>query len=202
MKIDMKKTFFVFRHGETELNAKQVWQGTSANPDLNEKGKIQAEELAKKLANYGIEEMYVSPFLRAQSTAEIVNKTLHVALATRENLHECCFGEAEGHTMTEIGNRWPQLMHDVLYPTPQTWDSKYPGDDSESKHQVFDRVNKVLLDIAHSSPCKNIGISTHGGVMSSLLAGLDSYGISLPNCCVAQIDYDSEKDKLSFVRML
>ena len=197
-----KKTFFVFRHGETELNAKQVWQGTTANPDLNEKGKKQAEELGKKLAEYGIEEMYCSPFLRAQNTAKIVNKTLQVPIETKENLHECCFGEAEGHTMTEIGECWPQLMYDVLHPTPETWDKKYPGEDSESKHQVFDRVNETLLNIARSTPCEKIGISTHGGVMSALLAGLKSYGLGLPNCCVAEIEYDDVADKLSFIRML
>lgn len=197
----MKKTFFVFRHGETELNAKQIWQGTSANPDLNERGKEQASELGKKLKNYGIEKIYSSPFTRAQNTAKIVNNTLCVPIELRENLHECCFGDAEGYTMSEIGSRWPQLMYDVLHPTPQTWDCKYPGEKSESKHQVFDRVNKVLLEIAHETSCQTIGISTHGGVMSALLAGLQSYGIGLPNCCVAQIDYDTDTDRLSFIGM-
>ena len=104
--------------------------------------------------------------------------------------------------MDEIGAKWPQLMHDVLYPTPTTWDSKYPGADAESKHQVFDRVNAALLKIARQSPHNVIGISTHGGVMSSLLAGLKSYGLGLPNCCVVQVDYDSDTDELSFVKML
>ena len=104
--------------------------------------------------------------------------------------------------MDEIGAKWPQLMHDVLYPTPTTWDTKYPGTDAESKHQVFERVNSALLKIAHTCPCKIIGISTHGGVMSSLLAGLESYGVGLPNCCVAQIDYDSETDKLTSIEMI
>ena len=63
-------------------------------------------------------------------------------------------------------------------------------------------MKNTLLDIAHTSPCKVIGIATHGGVMSSLLAGLKSYGLGLPNCCVAQIEYDSDKDKLFFVQML
>ena len=31
----MKKVFYIFRHDEIELNAKKVWQGTSANPNLN-----------------------------------------------------------------------------------------------------------------------------------------------------------------------
>jgi len=198
----MKKIFYVFRHGETELNAKNIWQGTSANPNLNERGKKQASELAQKLATYGIEKIYCSPFLRAQCTAEIVNNILGVPFETAEALKECCFGDAEGRSVDEVATIWPQLMHDFLYPTPQTWDCKYPGAGSESKHQVFERVNAALLKIAHTSPCKIVGISTHGGVMSSLLAGLESYGLGLPNCCVAQIEYDSDADKLSFVKMI
>lgn len=198
----MKKIFFVFRHGETELNAKQIWQGTKSNPELNTRGKNQAAELGKKLADYGIEKIYSSPFKRAVNTAEIADETLQVQIEIREGLHECCFGEAEGHTMSEIGAKWPQLMYDVLHPTPETWNEKYPGEGSESKHQVFERVNNTLLEIAHTSAHENIGISTHGGVMSALLAGLESYGIGLPNCCVAQIEYDSAEDKLSFVQML
>ena len=198
----MKKTFYVFRHGETELNAKYIWQGTSSDPDLNARGKAQASDLGKKLEGLGIEKIYTSPFLRAQSTAELVNETLHIPIEIKNDLHECCFGDAEGRTMEEIGECWPELMYDVLHPTPKTWDSKYPGENSESKHQVFERVRDVLLEVAHLSSCETIGISTHGGVMSSLLAGLESYGIGLPNCCVAQVEYDSDADKLRFIGMV
>lgn len=198
----MKKIFYVFRHGETDLNVKNVWQGTSANPNLNSRGREQAIKLGQKIRGYGIKAIYSSPFSRAKCTAEIVNEFLQVPIEIEDNLHECCFGDAEGHTMDEINAQWPQLMHDVLYPTPTTWDSKYPGPGSESKHQVFDRVNAALLEIAHKTPYNVIGISTHGGVMSSLLAGLKSYGVGLPNCCVAQVDYDPDSDELSFIKMM
>ncbi len=198
----MEKIFYVFRHGETELNVKNIWQGTGANPDLNARGCEQAVELSQKLKCCGVEKIYSSPFLRAEHTARIANQHLCVPLELNDAFHECCFGEAEGHTMDEIGTKWPQLMHDVLYPTPTTWDSKYPGNDSESKHQVFNRVSAALLEIARTSPYQKIGISTHGGVMSSLLAGLESYGLGLPNCCVAQINYDSQTDKLTFIKMI
>lgn len=198
----MKKTFYIFRHGETELNVKKIWQGTASDPDLTERGITQAAELGEKLAKLGIEKIYSSPFLRAHHTADIVDSTLCVGIEIKEDLHECCFGDAEGRTMDEVNADWPELMHAVLYPTPKTWDSKYPGKGSESKHQVSDRVQAVLLDIARNRSFEIIGISTHGGVMSSLLAGLESYGIGLPNCCVAQVEYDSATDKLRFVGML
>lgn len=198
----MEKTFYVFRHGETDLNSKQIWQGTTANPDLNENGRLQAAKLGEKLLECGIEKIYTSPVLRAMNTTAIVNQYLKAPVEIISDLHECCFGDAEGKTMTETQKIWPQLMYDVLHPTPTTWDVKYPGADSESKHQVFERVSKVLLHIARTTSCQNLGISTHGGVMSALLSGLQSYGVAVPNCCVAQVKYDVKTDKLYFVRML
>lgn len=198
----MDKVFYVFRHGETPLNAKNIWQGTSADPKLTERGEKQAAGLGQKLVGLGIEKIYCSPFLRAKQTANIVNEFVQAPIEMRENLRECCFGVAEGRTMAEVSERWLGLMQDILYPTPETWDRKYPGEGSESKHQVFDRVHKTLLAIARCSDEQVIGISTHGGVMSSLLAGLNSFGVDLPNCCVAEIKYDAKTEKLSFVKML
>ena len=47
----MRKDFYVFRHGETELNRQKRWQGSGMDYDLNETGIKQAEELLEKLAS-------------------------------------------------------------------------------------------------------------------------------------------------------
>ena len=196
----MEKTFYLFRHGQTPFNASGIWQGTSSNPDLDGVGQEQATALAVKLKGCNIREIYSSPALRALRTAAIVSQALQVPVTKINNLHECSFGDAEGRTMEEIKATWPQLMHDILHPTPSNWDCRYPGENSESKHQVFDRVSAALLEIAQQSPFNVIGISTHGGVMSAMLAGLGSYGLELPNCCVAEIVCIDKK--MQFIRML
>lgn len=44
----MRKDFYVFRHGETELNRQKRWQGSGTDCDLNAAGVRQAEELLEK----------------------------------------------------------------------------------------------------------------------------------------------------------
>ncbi len=198
----MRKNFYVFRHGQTDMNANNIWQGAQINVTLNETGKQQALELGKKLLPLGIEVIYTSNLRRAIQTTMLANQSLDVATFIHSDLRECNFGEAEGYTFDELNNMYPQTVHDVLYPTPETWHTKFPGADSESKKEVFERVSSAILDIAHKDKSTNIGISTHGGVMSSLLAGLKAYGTPIPNCCVAHIIYDDATDSLSFVKML
>lgn len=198
----MEKNFYVFRHGQTDLNVKGIWQGTSVDAPLNDNGFAQAEQLGKKLQNLGLEEIYASPMLRARQTAEQVNKSVNVKIHIANDLHECSFGDAEGKDYDTVGKEYPDVMYDYLHPTPQTWDKKYPGNPSESKKEAYLRISKAILQIAQNTDKTTIGIATHGGAMSALLAGLDSFGIDLPNCCVAKITYDEDNHKLAFAQMI
>jgi len=198
----MKKIFYLFRHGETNLNAEGIWQGARINSALNEVGKTQAAELGKKLLPLGIEVIYSSTLRRAMQTTSIVNDKLDVPSILCGGLIECNFGKAEGKTYEEVRRLYPETVNAVLYPTPATWDARFPGLYSESKHEVYTRVRNTLEFIAAKDNSMVIGISTHGGVMSALLAGLGDYGTELPNCCVAQIEYDDISNRMSFVKML
>lgn len=198
----MKKLFYVFRHGQTDLNAAGVWQGVKLNPPLNQIGEEQAASLGKKLLPLGIQAIYSSHLVRAKQTSLIVSEFVRVPMYVTTDLQECNFGDAEGMKMTEVEKRNPELMYNILHPRPETWHLKFSGKDSESKQEVFARVSKRLREIAKNCQETTIGISTHGGVMSSLLSGLEAYDVELPNCCVAKIKYDEATDSLSFVGMI
>ena len=72
---------FVVRHGETDWNSKMMACGVS-EASLTEKGKIQAKELAKRLASEQdknkISFIYVSPLKRAIATAAYIEKALSI----------------------------------------------------------------------------------------------------------------------------
>lgn len=87
----MAKDFYIFRHGETELNRRRRWQGSGTDYDLTEDGVSQAEELSAKLAGKGIEVIYSSPLLRARHTAEIAARMLKVPVKTEADLRECFY---------------------------------------------------------------------------------------------------------------
>ncbi len=198
----MKKLFYVFRHGQTDLNAAGVWQGVKLNPPLNKIGEMQAASLGEKLLPLGIQAIYSSHLVRAKQTSLIVSEFVRVPMYVTTDLQECNFGDAEGMKMSEVEKLNPELMYNILHPRPETWHLKFPGEDSESKKEVFARVSKRLREIAKNCQETTIGISTHGGVMSSLLSGLGAYDVELPNCCVAKIKYDEATDSLSFVGMI
>ena len=60
---------YVARHGETEWNALNKVCGRTDLP-LTEKGFQQAEKLAERTENLGIDIIIASPMLRARQTAE------------------------------------------------------------------------------------------------------------------------------------
>ena len=198
----MKKNFYVFRHGQTENNANNIWQGAQLNPPLNEVGKAQAQELGKKLAPLGLEIIYSSNLKRAIQTTLIANEKLELPTVLDAEFREVNFGEAEGLTYDEVFARFGELKQKVAIPKPDTWNSRFPGKESESKYEVWLRVSNEIKKIAQTTKYTTIGISAHAGVLSSLLAGLEAHGIELPNCCIAHIIYDDKADSLSFVEML
>lgn len=69
----MKKVYFV-RHGESEMNVKELEQG--ADGPLSELGRKQAEFVGKRFSNIPLDVIVSSTDERAQETAQIVNSTL------------------------------------------------------------------------------------------------------------------------------
>lgn len=195
------KNFYVFRHGQTDMNVLNIWQGSKTNTELNATGKRQALELKEKILLLDVEAIYSSPLVRALQTAMLANPSPY-ATYVKQDLRECNFGDAEGLDFNEVEALYPEFTHAMFHPTPDQWNKKFPGEGSESKKEVFERVRATLKDIACQSNCTSIGISTHAAVMSSLLAGTGHYTTPVPNCCVAHFTYDENKDELRFVKML
>lgn len=193
------KNFYVFRHGQTNMNVLNIWQGSKTDTELNATGKSQALELKKKIILLDIEVIYSSPLIRALQTAMLANP-VPAETYVEPNLRECNFGDAEGQYFTEIETLYPEITYAMFHPTPDQWTKKFPGEGSESKKEVFERVIPTITKIAQTTNCTSIGISTHAAVMSSLLAGLGHPFVPVPNCCIAHFTYD--EDELKFVEML
>jgi broad specificity phosphatase PhoE len=92
---------YLIRHGETEWNVEQRCQGFSDIP-LNEKGRQQAEAIAKSLSHTKIDAIYSSTLKRAYEMASIIAKYHGAAVQTTPALRELNQGEFEGLTLTEL----------------------------------------------------------------------------------------------------
>ena len=94
------------RHGQTDWNAAGKIQGVSDIP-LNDRGREQALSLAERVRAEGVAVIYTSPLKRALETSEIVGAALGVGVRVAGELTELSFGDWEGCSWGEIGERWP-----------------------------------------------------------------------------------------------
>ena len=173
----MKKDFYIFRHGLTDMNVAGRWQGRGIDLPLNEIGREQALELAEELKETGIEIIYSSPLKRAVQTAEIVAKALHVSVRIENGLVEGCFGEAEGKTKQEINGLFPQTAEAWHSLEEEFMDVRFNG--GETKREIQQRILQTLEKIASENEQKIIGISAHSAVVRCfmLLFGIKLYAV-------------------------
>lgn len=158
----------MIRHGQTDWNAELRMQGQKDIP-LNDLGRSQATgngvALAAMLGTSVPDYDFVaSPLSRTRETMERVRTAMGLdplAYATDERLVELNFGDWEGHTLTELSEKWPERLkarHEGK------WDFIPPGPDAESYEILSWRVGSWLKDVRKPTVCVS-----HGGVMRSVL---------------------------------
>ncbi len=151
---------YVTRHGQTDWNLNERIQGRT-NTELNETGRLQAEETAQLIKDKKIDLIISSPLKRAKETAEIINKHVNVEIIEDERLQERCFGEGEGRTKTEV-----RALKDTNPELTQVWNYNINTDifGIETMHDFCNRVYTFLDETIQKYNDKNILIVTHGGV--------------------------------------
>ncbi len=75
---------YLIRHGQTTGDVENRYGG-AYDDELSEKGLIQAQELASKIGDSGIQILFCSPMMRAQQTAKILKVKLGCEIKTIEN---------------------------------------------------------------------------------------------------------------------
>jgi broad specificity phosphatase PhoE len=139
------------RHGETDWNRDGRYQG-HADPPLNEAGRGQAHELARRLANVEYDAVYTSDLRRAAETAEIIVAGRDVPLTEDPGLREIDVGSWSGLTRAEIEARFPGSA----------------GHDGESDEAHLARVRRTVVRIADAHPGERVLIVSHGGSLRAL----------------------------------
>ena len=197
-----KIDIFIFRHGQTEMNVAQRWQGSGIDSLLTDVGKEQARELGEKVKNKGITTIYCSPLLRAVQTANIVadKNSIFSPIVILKDLRECSFGDLEGLTFQEVEEKYSTSVKDFLWPTKENWDLKFSN--GESKKEAFERMEKALKYIVSCNKflCYPVGVVCHAGVISALACGMGFTDVSYENCSILHLVYDYEKDEFIHIK--
>jgi broad specificity phosphatase PhoE len=128
------------RHGETDLNAGEIFRGR-LDVDLNEEGMKQAELLGDYLGKEKIDLVYSSPLKRAVKTAAAVARPHNLEVTVAEGLIDIDYGEWQGLPLREIRERYGELYRD-WEDTPEQ--VRIPG--GESLEDVRSRALPFLED--------------------------------------------------------
>lgn len=146
-------TFYIVRHGETDWNIAGRMQG-HADITLNDKGRLQAIDLASRLHDFSFTSCYSSDLRRAHETAEIVlnHKRSTIEIQPDKRLRERHFGDWEGKLFADYERSKPEDRLNM-----------------EKYEEILERVIGCLEGIVATEKAGTILILTHGGIIRDLL---------------------------------
>jgi probable phosphoglycerate mutase len=153
------------RHGESVGNTKKGFISGRTDPEgLTDRGKVQIIRTAYELRKETVDHLLVSPVVRAQETAEILNVYVKKPVETKKWLTELHHGILEGsywwEVLDQIPRSWRSKREDYMTP--------YPGG-GESMHLLLKRAWEGIQEIFSSYDEKStILIVSHQAVITAL----------------------------------
>lgn len=102
----------LIRHGRTASNLDGRILGTTDDP-LDATGLQQAEALAEKITEYGVDTLYASPLSRARQTAAAISQRIDVPVQIDPDLIEYDFGELSDFTIQSLQQQKPALFETI-----------------------------------------------------------------------------------------
>lgn len=183
----MRKDFYIFRHGETDYNLQNRWQGQGIDADLNETGIKQAHALAEKVKNLGIEKIYSSPLKRAYQTALAVANATNTTIEILPELIEGSVGVCEGMNREDVKVKHPDIW-DEWYGDKMDMNIRWPN--GESKQEIQDRMF-VAFDKMLTTKENIIGVASHGAAIRYFLIRLGYGPHKMANTALFHIIYEN-----------
>ena len=171
-------SFFFIRHGETEGNAKRIFQ--PAEIPLNARGLEQAQSAANVLAPHRLERIVASTMTRAWTTAEIIGGPHGIAPEPEAGLRERWFGDLVGT---------PSHDHD--------WRDAPPN--GETLATFVQRTQAGIARGLAEADRRRTALVAHGGVLYVLAPslGLDLVTDMLANATPMRFDRDGKGWKVT-----
>ena len=162
---DFKETLIILvRHGECEGNIKGKFRGRADFP-LNERGLIQAQDLARELKNFPLKHIYTSPLSRAKQTAEAVARQCGIEVKVEEQFNNIELGSWEGRFMKEIAEQYPEEWG-LWINNPE----KLRVQDMETLYDVQKRAKTCLDNLVSRHNGETLAVITHRAVLKPLIA--------------------------------
>ena len=163
---DEPNTYILARHGETEMNRKQVLNSdvTIQGDDygLNENGLHQVKKLISQLKKKNIDLIFASDFQRTKETAELVAREFNLEVSYDKRLRELDVGVFDGQPYSKIFQFFPNPL--------ERFERGIPG--GESFHKVRKRMMAFFQELEKKYQGKTILVVSHKRPIWMLEAGL------------------------------
>jgi len=158
------KLIILARHGECEGNIKGMFRGRTDFP-LNERGLIQARDLAKELKNFPLKHIYTSPLSRARQTAEAIGQECGIEVKLEEQFNNIELGSWGGQFKEEIARLYPREW-ELWVNNPEKLQVK----DMETLYDVQKRTKACLDSLVSRYDGEVLVVVSHRAVLKPLIA--------------------------------
>ena len=165
-----RTTLFLVRHGEAESNASLRFGGWSPVP-LTDRGRKQAEAVARQLAARAPTAIISSDLARAHQTAMPIAEATGLPIALDARLRERSVGVFDGLLFTEAEARYPDAWAKMIARDP---DAVPEG--AETVDQVFERVSAAIESIVAAHAGGKVVVVTHGIALFHVFAHICGLG--------------------------
>nr|WP_294943821.1 histidine phosphatase family protein [uncultured Mucilaginibacter sp.] len=160
----IKKTLYIVRHGQTDLNKQGIIQGRGKDTDLNDEGRLQAKQFFAAYSDVGFDKIYISALKRTQQSVQPFIDA-GIPYQKLSGLDELAWGIHEGQPAS------PELRAEFL-DVMRHWvagdlDVKFEG--GESPNEVKVRQLEALDVIMSHPEEQKVLICMHGRAMRLFL---------------------------------
>jgi broad specificity phosphatase PhoE len=182
----MKTTLYLARHGQTQWNKVQRFQG-QLDSSLTPLGQQQSEQLALDLTKQKIDLIVSSTLGRSINSALICQRILNIPIARSDALIERDLGPWQGKYIAEI--QADKNYHEILH---QFTEISLPS--GESATSCGTRIYHALEQLAQNHLNKRILVIFHGEALRCFLAKLgqnssnNAYEL-FDNACLLPLTY-------------
>lgn len=168
------KTLVLVRHGQSEWNRLNLFTGWR-DPDLTEKGVIEARWAGRVLRDHGIkfDQAFTSRLRRAQNTLDIILDVMGqkgVPIERDERLNERDYGQLSGLNKDEAKSRFGE---DQVMKWRRSYDIPPPGGESlkDTAARVLPYYEKNIWPVVASG--KKVIVAAHGNSLRALIMQLE-----------------------------
>jgi probable phosphomutase (TIGR03848 family) len=173
-------TLLLVRHGHSSANRDGILAGRLPSIHLTDRGREQAQRLARRFEGHAPARVVSSPLERCLETAAPLAEVVGVPVQVEDDLQECAYGAWSGRKLAELAKEplWSTVQDD-----PTT--ARFPDHEvhaAESLREMSDRVvaavRRIDAEVAAEHGDKAVWVAvSHGDLVKALLAEATGSGL-------------------------